>query len=54
MNNHWKYFRKWLSNAEKHSNTYQYSESKKAIISLIEKLILVANSDYKREILTSS
>ena len=49
MSNHWKYFRKWMQNAEKAGGSGGYSESRKAIITLIEKLISVANSDYKKE-----
>jgi hypothetical protein len=32
MSNHWKYFRKWLLNAEKNPSNGAYSDSRKAII----------------------
>jgi hypothetical protein len=48
MLGHWKHFKGWMANAEKGTNG-QHAESRRALMFLIEKLIMVANSDYKRE-----
>jgi hypothetical protein len=48
MLSHWKHFKGWMANAEKGTNG-QHAESRRALMFLIEKLITVANSDYKRE-----
>ncbi|CDW90949.1 UNKNOWN [Stylonychia lemnae] len=49
INSSWKYFRRWIQNAQKSSYSQVISDQRRTILLIIEKLISIANNDFKKD-----
>lgn len=45
----WKYFRRWMLNAQRAPSSLLVSDQRKTLFAIVEKLLVIANTDQKKE-----